>query len=190
MLSRINQPDCILVNDGIGMDIAAVLTHGSAFSENLNGTDFTPHLFRSATRPLKVFMVGGKPEVLTRAIDYVREKLRQDVVGSCDGYAGLRSNPNLAAQINQTKAEVVLVALGNPMQEKWIFSQIDQIDSSLIMGVGALFDFWSGDKVRAPLLIQKLKLEWLFRLAQEPRRLTKRYTIDIGVFLYHCFKYR
>lgn len=190
MRNRINQPDCILVNDGIGMDIAARLIQGGKFAENLNGTDFTPYLFQSAPQPLKVFMIGAKPEVLALAVNYVREQLKQDVVGSCDGYAGLRDAANISEQINRLHPDIILVALGNPFQEKWIFDHVGVFNSGVVMGVGALFDFWSGGKVRAPLFIQKMKLEWLFRLAQEPRRLTRRYTIDIGVFLYHCFKYR
>jgi len=190
LLSRINQPDCIVINDGVGMDIAALLLSGRKFQENLNGTDFTPYLFRHAPRPLRVFMVGGKPDILALAVSYVQEQLGQEVVGNCDGYAGLRSTTDLTEQINQSHADIVLVAIGNPLQEQWIMSQIDAIDGGVMMGVGALFDFWSGTKKRAPVFIQKLKLEWLFRMAQEPGRLMRRYTIGVIVFLFHCFKYR
>jgi len=58
------------------------------------------------------------------------------------------------------------------------------------MGVGALFDFWAGDKPRAPKLVQRLRLEWLYRLALEPRRLFRRYTVDMVTFFMHCYKYR
>jgi beta-1,4-glucosyltransferase len=78
--------------------------------------------------------------------------------------------------------------MGNPIQEKWILANQSQLNTAYILGVGALFDFWSGNKIRAPIIIQKLRLEWLFRLCQEPRRLLKRYTIDIIKFLYIALK--
>jgi beta-1,4-glucosyltransferase len=181
----------LLVNDGIGMDIAAKLFGGGArFKANLNGTDFTPYLLRHAAQPLRVFLVGGKPEVLVRAAAYVRDVLGQQVVGSCDGYAGLRDTPDLDARINAAGAQVVLVAMGNPIQERWILAHRAALDAAILMGVGALFDFWAGDKPRAPRWVQKARLEWLFRLSLEPRRLLRRYTWDVLVFLRHCHKYR
>lgn len=180
----------ILVNDGVGMDIAAKLLHGEKFVDNLNGTDFTPYLMKQTKRPLRVFLLGGKPEILPKAVSYVVEKLGQSVVGSCDGYDGLKNNLDIVDQINKAKTDIVLVAMGNPRQEQWIFAHRESMDASLLMGVGALFDFWAEGKPRAPVLIQRLRLEWLYRLCHEPKRLFRRYTFDILVFLRQCFKYR
>jgi beta-1,4-glucosyltransferase len=85
---------------------------------------------------------------------------------------------------------VVLVALGNPVQEEWILNHRQALDASILIGVGALFDFWAGDKPRAPRAIQKMRLEWLYRLALEPRRLLRRYSVDLLVFFAHCHRYR
>jgi beta-1,4-glucosyltransferase len=180
----------VIVNDGVGMDIAAKITGAGRFQANLNGTDFTPYLFQQSPQPLRVFMVGAQPDVLARAVAYVRGTLGQDVVGSCDGFAGLRQATDLVAQINAARAQVVLVAMGNPRQERWIIEHQAQLDANVLVGVGALFDFWSGGKRRAPLLVQRLRMEWFFRLLLEPRRLLRRYTWDIGIFLRHCIKYR
>lgn len=180
----------ILVNDGVGMDIAAKILHGEKFADNLNGTDFTPYLMRRSERPLRIFLLGGKPEILQKAISYVVEKLGQAVVGSCDGYDGLKNNLDIVDQINKAKTDIVLVAMGNPRQEQWIFAHRESMDASLLMGVGALFDFWAEGKPRAPELVQRLRLEWLYRLCHEPKRLLRRYTFDILVFLHQCFKYR
>lgn len=190
LMEGISTPTCVVVNDGIGMNIAARLIHRRRFLENLNGTDFTPFLLRQAGRPLRVFMIGAKPEVLAKAVTYVRDELKQTVVGSVDGYAGLRETPDLAAVLDAAKPDLVLVAMGNPIQEEWILRHCAGSQPAVFMGVGALFDFWSGGKARAPRLVQALRLEWLFRLALEPRRLMRRYTLDIVVFLRHCFKYR
>jgi len=190
LLDHVKDPGVLLVNDGIGLDIAAKLLHGKRFAANLNGTDFTPLLFSRSPRPLKVFMVGGRPEILARAVKHVEQRLGQQVVGSCDGYDGLRTAHDIDQRINASGAEVVLVAMGNPIQERWMLEHRAAVNANILMGVGALFDFWAGDKPRAPKLVQRLRLEWLFRLSLEPRRLLRRYTWDILVFLRMCFKYR
>ena len=179
----------IVVNDGVGMDIAALLMQRSRFEENLNGTDFTPYFFNQSARPLRVFLLGGKPDVLQKAADYVRHKLGQEIVGICDGYEDIRKKHNLVDTINRTKPEVVLVAFGNPIQEEWILDNRHALNAGVVIGVGALFDFWSGAKSRAPMLMQRLRLEWFYRLCLEPRRLLRRYTVDIVRFFLHCRKY-
>lgn len=190
MHSRMAKEDVTIVNDGVGMDIAARLLHGDRFKENLNGTDFMPFLFRQSSTPLRVFMVGGKPPVLQKAAQYVARQLGQVVVGTCDGYAGIKTNPHLVETINQAQADVVLVALGNPIQEKWILDHRQRLNAGVLTGVGALFDFWAGNKPRAPILVQKMRLEWFYRLCLEPKRLARRYTVDIVKFLKHCYHYR
>ncbi len=177
----------IIVNDGVGMDIAARLLHGRAFKANLNGTDFTPYLFSESDRPLKVFMYGGRPDVVARAAAFASEQLGQHVVGYCDGYENI-SGGDLIDAINHSNAEVLLVALGNPLQEEWILKNRNALNVPIVSGVGALFDFWAGDKPRAPSLVQNIRMEWFYRLCLEPRRLMRRYTIDMLVFLVACFR--
>lgn len=189
-LPRMQDESVIIVNDGVGLDIAAFLLRGGRFLQNLNGTDFTPYLFKSCDRPLRVFLLGGTQQVLQRAADYARHQLGQEVVGLCDGYDDLRGRRDLVAAINRSAPDVVLVALGNPIQEEWILAHRQALDAGIVMGVGALFDFWAGAKTRAPALVQAMRLEWLYRLCQEPRRLLRRYTVDILRFLAHCHRYR
>lgn len=187
--SQMENEGVAIVNDGVGMDIAARL-HGDRFKENLNGTDFMPFLFRQSSRPLKVFMLGGNARVVERAAQYVTHDLGQVVVGTCDGYDGIKANPHLVGTINQAQADVVLVAMGNPIQEKWILDHRQALNAHILAGVGALFDFWAGNKPRAPILVQKMRLEWFYRLCLEPRRLARRYTVDIVKFLNHCYHNR
>lgn len=189
----LSEPDSgrfIIVNDGIGMEIAARLMKAGSFMSNLNGTDFTPYLFAHSAQPLRVFMLGARPEVLARAVSHARTVLGQEVVGSCDGHDGLRQSQDLVARINASRAQVVLVAMGNPIQEQWILRNQQALDANVLIGVGALFDFWAGGKPRAPVWVQRLRMEWFYRLLQEPRRLLRRYTWDILVFLRQCYKYR
>lgn len=191
LLDKMKSASVTIVNDGIGMDIAAFLIRRETFKENLNGTDFTPYLFSGTSRPLRVFMLGGKPEVLSKAAEHVRNALGQTVVGTCDGYAGMGKNrASLVELINRAQAEIVLVALGNPIQEEWILTNRAALNANVLIGVGALFDFWAGDKPRAPRLVQRTRLEWLYRLCLEPRRLLRRYTVDIVRFLILCRRHR
>jgi beta-1,4-glucosyltransferase len=187
MLQMMQDDKVIIVNDGVGMDIAARLLHGRAFKANLNGTDFTPYLFGESDRPLKVFMYGSRPDVVKRAAAFVSEQLGQHVVGYCDGYENI-SGGDLIDAINHSNAEVLLVALGNPLQEEWILKNRNALNVPIVSGVGALFDFWAGNKPRAPSLVQSIRMEWFYRLCLEPRRLMRRYTIDMLIFLVACFR--
>lgn len=190
LLSRMQDDSVIIVNDGVGMDIAARIFYGQRFKANLNGTDFTPYLFRESVRPLRIFLFGGRPEIVEQAANYASQTLGQVVVGFRDGYTDIKNSIDLVDSINQSGAEVVLVALGNPLQEEWILNHRDALDASVVTGVGALFDFWADDKPRAPHFIQKIKMEWFYRLCLEPRRLMRRYTLDILIFFADCIRYR
>jgi exopolysaccharide biosynthesis WecB/TagA/CpsF family protein len=91
--------------------------------------------------------------------------------------------------IRQSPANVLVVGVGAPKQEKWIAKYRDQLPSiDIFLAVGAAIDFEAGNKPRAPELISKLGLEWLYRLSTEPRRLWKRYLLDDFPFLWLVVK--
>ena len=181
---RFDNERTTIVNDGIGMDLAARLCHGTRFHENLNGTDFIPRLLRGSPLPLKVFLYGARPEVALEASRVVEQRFGQQVVGLCSGYEP--PSTDVCAQIRAAQPHVVLVALGNPLQERWILDNAAELPPALYVGVGALFDFLAQRAVRAPHWVRSLRLEWLFRLCHEPRRLWKRYTIDVVKFFRIC----
>lgn len=189
LLPALRDDRVTLVNDGIGLSLAALLFRATRFPENLNGTDFTPYLLGRAATPLRIFLLGGRPAVLAKASEYVRDVLGQRVVGAADGYRNL-DDPQLIESVRAATPDLVLVALGNPLQEAWILRHRDAVQAGALMGVGALFDFWAGEKARAPRWIRAMRLEWLFRLALEPRRLSRRYTVDIVRFLWTCYRDR
>ena len=180
--------DVMLVNDGIGLDIAALIKYGRRYQANLNGTDFLPYLLKSLMLPRKVFLLGGKPGVAEKAGGVIQRQFGQQVVGCINGYTALQPAA-LCEAINCSGAEIVLVAMGNPLQEEWIRANMGALDAKLLVGVGALFDFLSGGVQRAPRWVQQIRCEWLFRLCQEPRRLLKRYTLDIFRFLSLCVRH-
>ncbi|MBO9716031.1 MAG: WecB/TagA/CpsF family glycosyltransferase [Pseudoxanthomonas sp.] len=185
--ARMRAPSVRVVNDGIGMDLAAWLVHGRRFAENLNGTDFIPWLATRSQRPLRFFLLGARPGVALEAGRYLEHELGQQVVGTCDGYGGYAgAGDGLVDAINASNADVVLVAFGNPAQEAWILDNCDACGAPLMFGIGALLDFLSGNARRAPPWVRTLHLEWLFRLAHEPRRLLRRYTLDLARFFRIC----
>lgn len=174
---------CILP-DGIGVELAARMT-GSLPTENLNGTDFTPKLLQQAReRGLSVFLFGAAPGTAERAA----RRLAQDIpglriAGTRDGYDGAQDTDEAIARINESGADIVLVAMGVPRQELWIDAHRQQLDAKLVMGVGALFDFLAGNVARAPLWLRQAKMEWLWRLLQEPRRMARRYLLGNVTFM-------
>lgn len=182
------QDDTIIVNDGVGVDIATWLVHRTRFQENLNGTDFMLRYLKSAGAHARVFLFGGKPEIAVRAAKFLTDDHKVNIVGCRDGYDQARNSQEVIAAINASQANVLLVAMGNPAQEQWILHHYHKLNLALMAGVGALFDFWAGDKPRAPHLVRKLHLEWLYRLSLEPTRLMRRYTLDIAVFLALCLR--
>ncbi|MFO1150472.1 MAG: WecB/TagA/CpsF family glycosyltransferase [Alsobacter sp.] len=173
----------LVLNDGIGIDIASRMLYGEAFPENLNGTDFTPALLERAGPQARVFLFGARAQVVQRAAEVFAGRHGVRVVGVQDGYSWSAAPDELIDRINQSGANILLVALGNPAQERWMRDNAHRLRANLIVGVGALFDFTAGVVSRAPRAVQALRLEWVYRLAQEPRRLGRRYSIDLLAFL-------
>jgi len=178
----------LIVNDGIGVDIGTWIVHRKKFPENLNGTDFIPLYLNSVQTKAKVFLFGAKPGIAARAAAALTANYGVNVVGTCDGYDQAKSSSKLIADMNMSGANIILVAMGNPAQEKWILDHRHRLNASVFIGVGALLDFLAGDKPRAPRAIQKFRLEWLYRLCLEPTRLMRRYTFDIAIFLALCLR--
>lgn len=165
-----------LLPDGIGVALAAKMT-GHDLTANLNGTDFIPALLKEAAKMGKsVYLFGGTKGTADKAASNLIHKIPGlQIAGTRDGYADAQNAADVIADINASGAGIVLVALGVPMQELWLHRNAHYIDAELTMGVGAALDFFAGNVTRAPAWVRKAKCEWVWRLAQEPRRLAKRY---------------
>ena len=174
----------MILPDGIGVELAARMT-GAGLTENLNGTDFTPALLhQAARRGQSVFLFGARPGTAERAATTLCRTIPGlRVAGTRDGYEGAVDADAAIAQINASGADILLVAMGVPQQELWIDAHLPDLKPHLVLGVGALFDFLAGTVSRAPVVVRKARLEWLWRLAQEPRRLAKRYLIGNATFM-------
>ena len=152
--------------------------------QNLSSRVYGPDLMekaceRAAGTGQTFFLYGGRQE----ALDRLRDELPHRYPGL--QIAGVRPGPfraldddeatAIAAELNASGADVIWVGLGVPLQEKWMAAMRDRLDAAVLIGVGAAFDFHAGLKRQAPDGLQRLGLEWAFRLAQEPRRLWRRY---------------
>jgi beta-1,4-glucosyltransferase len=172
----------LVLNDGIAVDLASLALYCLWFPDNLNGTDLIPALLAAAPWGARVFLYGARPDVLARTAALVPERYGCVVCGAVDGFAN--TPPEAVARLAwEARPDIVLVALGNPVQEEWIAAHAGTIDAPLAIGVGALFDFLAGAVPRAPVPMRRLRLEWLYRWAQEPGRMRRRYTIGMARFL-------
>jgi exopolysaccharide biosynthesis WecB/TagA/CpsF family protein len=176
--------DFLILPDGIGVDIAARLLYGTSFPANLNGTDFVPGFLRETARPLTVGLIGAKADNVEGAVrNMARLMPRHEFVLVNDGYFTEAEEQQILERIRTLRPDILLVAMGVPRQELWIRRNLTGEHCTLPIAVGALFDFMSGSVPRAPLLVRKLRLEWLFRLTLEPVRLWRRYVVGNPLFI-------
>jgi exopolysaccharide biosynthesis WecB/TagA/CpsF family protein len=175
-----------LLPDGVGVDIAAKALTGKPFVANLNGTDFMPALLMHIERPLRIALIGAKPGVAERAAGAILRKTNHHrIVRILDGYAGPDAEQRFVDALAVEPVDLLMVAMGNPRQERWIAEHIDQRHATVAVGVGAFFDFLAGIVPRAPRWVRRIRMEWVFRLMQEPIRLFRRYLVGNPVFLFH-----
>jgi N-acetylglucosaminyldiphosphoundecaprenol N-acetyl-beta-D-mannosaminyltransferase len=131
-----------------------------------------------------MFLLGARPGVAEGVRKWVLERFPLlDVCGVQHGYYGPQEEQGIIRQIRDSGANLVLVAFGAPKQDLWICDHLQEMGANVAIGVGGLFDFYSGRIPRAPLWMRKMGMEWVYRLVQEPGRLWKRYLIGNGLFL-------
>ena len=173
-----------------GMPLVWILkSRGHDHQTRVYGPDLMIKICRSSVkRGDRHFLYGGASGVA--------ESLAHTLADSIDGVqiAGAHSPPfhdlsvaedrEIVSEINATKPDIVWVGLGTPKQERWMADHLETLNASVLIGVGAAFDFLSGTKPQAPRWMRNNGLEWMFRLASEPRRLWRRYLIYNPWFLY------
>lgn len=176
--------------DGIGVEIAAKM-QGNTLAENLNGTDFMPYfLKRAAKQGLSVYLCGGTPGTADAAARRLMELCPGlSIAGTRDGFEGMADTEAALHDINASGADILLVAMGVPKQELWIDAHRHLLDPRLVFGVGALLDFLAGNVRRAPKPVRRARMEWVWRLAMEPRRMARRYLLGNAQFLARAATY-
>lgn len=139
----------------------------------------------------KIFLLGAAEGIAAKAMERINQKVgRKIVVGAHSPSYGFEKKPEECEEqiriVNESGANVVLVGVGAPKQEKWIMkyrSRMPGVD--IFMGLGATIDFEAGTLKRAPIIWQKIGMEWLYRCLKEPKRLFKRYFVDDMQFFYY-----
>lgn len=177
-----------ILPDGFGVDIANMMLEGRKFTANLNGTDFIPSLMVYFDKPLTIAMVGGTQAALENAVNgFSQATPWHNFVPISDGYLNADKTELALKKLAELKPDILLVAMGSPLQEKWVHKHIKLEHGKLVFTVGALFDFVSASVPRAPMHWREWRIEWLYRLLQEPRRLWRRYIIGNPLFIWRIF---
>ena len=170
--------DTFLVPDGIGIVKAARMINYDV-KERITGIDIANELLKLGNKQKKsIYLFGAKQEVIDSMEKVLKESYPNlNLVGMSNGYE--KDKDKIFEKIVKTKPDIVLVALGIPLQEKLIYKHLDKFDKGIFVGVGGSFDVISGHKKRAPKIFIKLNLEWLYRIQKEPKRLKRFYDSNV-----------
>jgi N-acetylglucosaminyldiphosphoundecaprenol N-acetyl-beta-D-mannosaminyltransferase len=171
--------DCELVSaDGQAVVWASRLM-GDPLPERVAGIDLMEELFGLAERRgFRVFILGAKADVLQQARGKIMARHpRLKLVGTRDGYFTAEEDAAVAEEVRRAHPDILFVAISSPRKEYWLGRYGRDIGVPFVMGVGGAIDVVAGITQRAPRPLQRLGLEWAYRLAQEPHRLWRRYAV-------------
>lgn len=183
----------INIPDGVGLKFGAKIL-GQKLNNRVTGADSMFDILRLAERKnYSVYFLGGRAETARAMAKNFKKYLPKiNIVGAEQGSNGEADfdkwdNEVIIKHINSVKPDILFVALGHYKQEKWIFNNLEKLETvKLAMGVGGAFDFYSGKAKRAPKHIQASGFEWLWRLFKEPYRYRRIFTAVV-VFSWKCF---
>ncbi len=165
--------------DGVG-SVWAAKTLDTAVKERVAGYDLLRKILEVSRA--KVFLLGAKDEVVKSAARKIGKQYQEiDVVGYKDGY--FVDDELVIKEINSLEPDIIFVALGCPRQEIWISKNLEKLNVKVAMGVGGSFDVIAGIVKRAPIIWQKLGVEWLYRLIKQPSRFTRMLALPKFVYI-------
>ena len=177
----------MVVPDGVGIKIALKLKGHNV--ERIPGIDFARRLLEWCAKNNKpVAIVGSKEEVITKAVENLKNEIENlDIVYYHNGY--FDNNEEIYENLKQANPRLILVALGSPKQEYFIYGAKNNLPPCLMIGIGGSLDVWSGEVKRAPKIYQKLGLEWLYRTVSQPERF-KRIFPALPLFLWKVITFK
>jgi len=172
----------LVLPDGMPLVWASRLL-GCSLAARVTGVDLVPRLAElSARKGYRIFLLGGRENVAERAARLLEKKFPGtrivDTYAPSEETMALLDQSEILSRIHAAKPDILLVALGNPKQEKWIWMHRKRLGVAVAMGVGGSFEILVGDVRRAPQWVQQCGLEWAMRFVQEPSRLGPRYFRD------------
>lgn len=181
-LKEIMKKADMLVADGAGVVLASKLL-GRPVPEKVSGVDLVCEIFRAyASDGLSCYLFGAKPGVAQEAAEKIRAEYPGLVIAGChDGYFTEQEEAEIIDDINKSSPDILLVALGAPKQEKWIFNHLGVLNTKVCIGVGGTIDILSGRVKLCPEFFRRNGLEWLYRLYKEPWRAKRM--LDIPRFM-------
>lgn len=185
--AKIIQEAELVIPDGIGVEIGLkILGHKV---RRIAGIEFARRMIDEfATSEKSIAFVGAKPEIIEKAVENIKSEVpNADIVYVQDGY--FKDDDRVLAEIKEKQPKLLLIALGSPKQEEFIYKAKKLLPESLMIGVGGSFDVWSGVVQRAPEIYQKLGLEWFYRTVKEPKRF-KRIFPTLPLFVIKVLKER
>jgi N-acetylglucosaminyldiphosphoundecaprenol N-acetyl-beta-D-mannosaminyltransferase len=164
----------LVTPDSVGV-LWAAKRQQQRLRERVSGVEIVENLCaRSAQSGYRLYFLGAGPGVAEQAATRMREKYPgAQVVGTRDGFFKPEDAAEIVAEIRRRETDIICVALGIPKQEKWIAAHRNQLGAAVLIGVGGTFDVLSGNVKRAPRWMQKAKLEWLWRLISNPKKIGK-----------------
>ncbi|NLM03428.1 MAG: WecB/TagA/CpsF family glycosyltransferase [Clostridiales bacterium] len=187
-LARILREADLVLADGIGLIIASKIKN-LGLKERVTGIDTMEKLLTySAEQSKSIYLLGGKPgnaELACKNIEKAYSGIR--IAGFHHGYFKEEDVEKIIEDINKNNSDILFVALGAPKQEKWIDLHKDKLNCKIAMGVGGAVDIYAGTAKRAPIIFQKLGLEWFYRLLKEPWRIKRMMNLP-KFLLYILFK--
>ncbi len=175
---------CPLINvDGAGIVLGARFL-GIKIQERVTGIDLMQKLIEhSSTKGYRIYFFGAEEDIIKRVVEIYTQKYPNLVVaGYRNGYYSDEEEEIIVEDIKKSKADILFVAMGSPKKEIFLNKYSERLGVSFTMGVGGSFDVVAGKVKRAPMWMQALNSEWIFRLIQEPRRMWKRYFVTNSIF--------
>ncbi len=169
-MTIINESD-MNIPDGIGVTLALRILRVS--QERIPGIDFSAKVLEyCAKNGFSVALIGAKSEVIEKACENLKAKYEGlNIVFCHDGY--FENEDEILSELQKTNPKVLLLGVGSPRQEKIIYKYKKILNRTIMIGVGGSFDVFSGIVKRAPVVFQKLGLEWFYRLAMQPERFSR-----------------
>lgn len=173
-----------VLGDGTGIRWAA-RQRGVVMRDNLVGTDLIPKLFEvTSGRGYRYYLLGGDSQTIENAaVVCSKRHPGWELAGYHHGYMDEEQTREVIKQINEAKPDVLLVGMGNPIQEQWINRHQKDLKVPVALGVGGLFDHWAGNLNRAPTWVRQQGFEWLQLLLQQPHK-WRRYLLGNPKFLF------